>query len=286
MKTGITHEAETILNDLEQRRKRLNTQINNLKSYEDWRLIKGQTLKSGVSYFSAKRLGNEKKKYLGNDRHPDVLNVKRYRYAKEAAAIFDSNIKLLEKLIEGYIDTDYESINSRLPKTYQTELRTELKFNTGNRFRDNMPVEALKWIEKLEKEKAKYPPYKPEQLKHPAMDGTMMRSKSEVIIANIMLLAGIPFVYEVPIIIEDKMVLPDFRILSLVDLKSEIIIEHQGMMFVDEYVDKYIHSLKLYLRQTEWVPNENLFFTFDDAKETLNTRQVMSVLRNHICPDL
>ena len=63
MKTGITHEAETILKDLEQRRKRLNTQINNLKSYEDWRLIKGQTLKSGVSYFSAKRLGNEKKKY-------------------------------------------------------------------------------------------------------------------------------------------------------------------------------------------------------------------------------
>ena len=81
------------------------------------------------------------------------------------------------------------------------------------------------------------------------------------------------------------MLLPDFRILSLIDLKTVIIIEHQGMVFVDDYADKFIRSLKLYLK-SEWTPNNNLFFTFDNAKETLDVRQVMSVLRKHISPDL
>lgn len=108
-------------------------------------------------------------------------------------------------------------------------------------------------------EKAKYPPYKPEQLKHPAMDGTMMRSKSEVIIANMLIQAGIPFVYEAPLFINGKNVLPDFTILSLIDLKTVIIIEHQGMVFVDEYANKFIRSLRLYL-QTDWIPNKSLFF--------------------------
>ena len=137
----------------------------------------------------------------------------------------------------------------------------------------------------MEKEKAKYPPYKPEQLKHPALDGTMMRSKSEVIIANILLLAGIPFVYEVPVFINGNMVLPDFRIMSLIDLKTEILIEHQGMIFDDDYADKFIRSLKLYLN-SDWIPNKNLFFTFDDAKERINTDQVTDILRAHIFSDL
>ena len=121
--------------------------------------------------------------------------------------------------------------------------------------------------------------------KHPALDGTMMRSKSEVIIANILLLAGIPFVYEVPVFINGNMVLPDFRILSVIDLKTEILIEHQGMIFDDDYADKFIRSLKLYLN-SDWIPNKNLFFTFDDAKERINTDQVTDILRAHIFSDL
>lgn len=148
-----------------------------------------------------------------------------------------------------------------------------------------MPQEAIEWKKRLEDEKAKYPLYKPEQLKHPAMDGTMMRSKSEVIIANMLLGAGIPFVYEAPLFINDKMVLPDFRILSLIDLKTEIIIEHQGMVFTDEYADKFIRSLRLYL-QSDWIPNRNLFFTYDNAKEILDLNQVLTILRKHIDPSM
>ena len=278
----LIYEAELILDELKQKHQRLSVQVNNLNSYDGWVLKKGMPRKSGISFYDAFLPGAKSKKYLGNDRNADVMNVKRLRYAREAASVLDGDIKLLEYLIKNYVDTDYQTINSRLPATY----RTNLSAKVSDSVYAALPPEAVKWKEKLEKEKAKYPPYKPEQLKHPALDGTMMRSKSEVIIANILFLAGIPYVYEVPIFIEGKTVLPDFRILSLIDLKSEIIIEHQGMVFVDEYADKFIRSLKLYLQQSEWIPNMNLFFTFDDAKETLDTRQVTSILRKFISPDI
>lgn len=281
MKNYLLNEAKLILEDSKLREKRLAVQISSLSTYEGWHLERIRTLKSGVSYYIATISGKPGKRYLGNDRNPDVINVKRLQYSKEAVSMLERNIRLLELFTENYIDTDYKTINNRLPATY----RTDITKKAPSAFEASFPEEALKWKRELEREKAKYPPYKPEQLKHPALDGTMMRSKSEVIIANIMLMAGIPFVYEAPMFIDGQMLLPDFRILSLIDLKTVIIIEHQGMVFVDDYVDKFIRSLKLYLR-SEWIPNNNLFFTFDNAKETLDVKQVLSVLRKHIYPNL
>ena len=281
MKNYLLNEVKLILEDSKLREKRLAAQISSLSTYEGWHLERIRTLKSGVSYYIATISGKPGKRYLGNDRHPDVINVKKLQYAKEALCALSGNIRLLEMLTENYIDTDYKTINSRLPATYRTDI-TKME---SRAFETSFPEEAISWKRELELEKSKYPPYRPEQLKHPALDGTLMRSKSEVIIANIMLMAGIPFVYEVPMFIDGQMLLPDFKILSLVDLKTVIIIEHQGMVFVDDYAGKFIRSIKLYLK-SEWMPNHNLFFTFDNAKETLDVRQVMSVLRKHVCPDL
>lgn len=281
MSNYLIHEANIILRDLRQRESSMSLMVKKLSKYDGWWLKPCRTLKSGVSYYSAVIPDGRCKKYLGNDRNEDVINIKRLHYAKEAVSVMTENIQVLEMLTEKYIDTNYETINNRLPLIY----RTNMSIEKDGSLKTSLPPEALKWKEREEREKAKYPPYRPEQLKHPAMDGTLMRSKSEVIIANIMLMAGIPFVYEVPMFIDGQMILPDFKILSLVDLKTVIIIEHQGMVFVDDYADKFMRSLKQYLK-TEWIPNQNLFFTFDNARETLDVRQVTSILRKHIQPDL
>lgn len=280
MSNYLIHEAYIILKDLKHKERNNSLLLKDLSKYNGWRL-KSRSLKSGATYYCAIIPGTEGKTYLGNDLNEDVINVKRLHYAKEAASVMAENIQVLEMLTEKYIDTNYETINNRLPLIY----RTNISMEKDGSLKASLPKEALQWKEREEREKAKYPPYRPEQLKHPAMDGTLMRSKSEVIIANIMLMAGIPFVYEVPMFIVGQMILPDFKILSLVDLKTVIIIEHQGMVFVDDYADKFMRSLKQYLK-TEWIPNQNLFFTFDNARETLDVRQVTSILRKHIQPDL
>lgn len=349
-RNGIIHEATILAQDLRRMRARLVKQLETLKPYDGWNLIK-EGRKASHDYYDVIRPGAKRKAYLGSEQNEDVLNVKRLRYAREAVDVIDTDIELLSDLIANYVPPDYKNINGRLPATYQTRIMAAPASSTGsslirsaasdagvlgsgkngnlllatgalgsNKAGDYFSVaetigsdktgscfagiqaigtvggrprkvspgmlpEALPWMSKLEQEKAKYPLYNPEQLKHPAMDGTYMRSKSEVIIANILFQADIPYVYEAPLFVNGKNILPDFTILSLIDLEIVIIIEHQGMVFVDEYVAKFIRSLKTYL-QTDWIPNENLFFTFDDARETINTRQVISILRKHIKPSI
>ena len=337
-RNGIIHEASILAQDLRRMRGRLVKQLENLSPYDGWNLIK-EGRKAVCDYYDVMRPGAKRKAYMGSEQNEDVLNVKRFRYAREAVSVIDTDIELLSDLIDNYVPPDYKTINERLPATYQTRIAsvssgiTGIKGSsmTGNtmtrsslmesstsgntttgaralesckkssrlsgipasgtvggrprKVSPDMPQEAISWINRLEQEKAKHPLYKSEQLKHPAMDGTYMRSKSEVIIANILFLAGIPYVYEAPLLVSGRNILPDFTILSLIDLESVTIIEHQGMVFVDEYAAKFIRSLKTYL-QTDWIPNENLFFTFDDARETLDPRQVMSILRNHIKPSI
>lgn len=284
MNNGLIHEAKEVLSELKQLNKRMSKQKRSYSKFSGWKLKRGPRKTSSHLYYYGAPKDSDTMKYLGNESNETVLNVKRYRYATEAVSIIDSDISLLESLIDNFISPDYQAINSRLPATYQTNLGSHDSAIASNAV--HLPKEAIDWMEHLREEKDKYPPFKPEQLKHPVLDESKVRSKSEVIISNILLAAGIPFVYEVPIFIDGKMLLPDFRILSLIDLKTEIIIEHQGMIFVDEYAQKHIRSVKLYLKSDEWVPNKNLFFTFDDAKETLDVQQVISILRKYVKPTI
>lgn len=282
MNTSLIHEAKTILADLRNTKHRMDRQLASLDSYDAWNLKRNSAKQSKHCYYDVILPGSKKGTYLGNESNETVLNIKRYRYAKKAVEIIETDIEVLESLIRNYISPDYSNINSRLPATYQTNLTVD---NSGEAFGTAFPKEAIKWMQDLKREKDKYPPYKPEQLKYEALDGTRMRSLGEVIIANFLLMAGIPFVYEVPMNINGEPVLPDFRILSLIDLKTVIIIEHQGMIFTEEYPYKYIRSLRLYL-QSDLVINQNLFFTFSDEKGRLDIRQLTSIIKQFVKPSI
>ena len=260
----------------------MNRQLASLDSYGACRLKKNSAKQSKHCYYDVILPGSKNRKYLGNESNETVLKVKRYRYAKKAIEIIETDIEALEHLIRNYVSPDYNNINNSLPATYQTNLTAD---NSEEAFGTALPPEAVKWVRDLKAEKAQYPPYKPEQLRYEALDGTRMRSQGEVIIANFLLMTGIPFVYEVPIKINGEFVLPDFRILSLLDLKTEIIIEHQGMIFTEEYPFKYIRSLRLYL-QSNWVINQNLFFTFTDVQGRLEIHQLTSIIRHFIKPSI
>ena len=282
MNTSLIHEAKSILADLRNTKRRMDRQLASLDSYGAWRLKRNSAKQSKHCYYDVILPGSKKNTYLGNELNETVLNIKRYRYAKKAAEIIETDIEVLERLIENYISPDYSNINSHLPATYQTKLTAD---NSGEASGAALPPDAIKWIQELRKEKDKYPPYRPEQLKYEALDGTRMRSLGEVIIANFLLMAGIPFVYEVPIKINGELVLPDFRILSLIDLKTVIIIEHQGMIFNEEYSYKYIRSLRLYL-QSDLAINQDLFFTFTDEKGRFDIRQLTSIIRQFVKPSI
>lgn len=104
-----------------------------------------------------------------------------------------------------------------------------------------------------------------------------VRSKSEVIIANEIISAGIPFKYEEPLDKnKGKYLLPDF---TFVDDSGEIIIwEHLGMLGLPAYREAWERKLKRY-HEMGFEEGETLFITKDNLDGSFNTEEVMDVIK-------
>lgn len=115
-----------------------------------------------------------------------------------------------------------------------------------------------------------------EHLIHKCDKGHMVRSKSELVIANKLWQMGIDYEYERPV--EGETVLgklrPDF---SFVDPAGDLILwEHLGMLFRDDYRKSWEWKKDWYAKNG-FIEGENLFTTQDDYKGGLDSTKVTSV---------
>lgn len=269
MSKTLLFEARTVLRELTALRDSLKKSSENLKKYEIYTLISSVRPDSSNTYYYVKRKGRKGRKYLGSGSNPTVRKIREARYFKKAVKIIDRDIAILEKLEHDYIIPDHDTINGMLPESYRDTRIPE--FTAPN-------ATAAEWKKRMEAEKTRHEPFRPEDLKYEAKDGTMMRSLSECLIANYLLSLGITFVYELPFIHHGKKIWPDFTILSPVDNKTVIIIEHQGAMSDASYQGKFIRTVLFYL-QTRLVPNKDVFFTFNHLDRHLDLKQIDSILR-------
>lgn len=103
----------------------------------------------------------------------------------------------------------------------------------------------------------------------------MVRSKSEVIIANELISADIKFKYEEMFNRDGHQCLPDF---TFVDLSDEIIIwEHLGMLTIPEYKTSWEKKLKFY-NSIGFIEGENLFTTHDHENGSIDTTEILKVI--------
>ena len=225
-------------------------------------------------YYYAKKKGDKNYYYLGKEDEPEVQRIKQSHYLRQMLKDLGIEIKLLSELKAGHREISYGGINARLPLTY----RDAAVPVTGSRI-----TAAKIWKEEKLKEKARYPVKYPEQLKMYDIEGTPMRSKSEVIIANLLIAFGIPFVYELPREINGKLVYPDFTVLSTKDYKTEIIIEHEGMMNQEFYQKTFLFKVNLYL-DAGMVPGKDVFFTFDDLNGGFDPSVVQDIIETRLKP--
>ena len=113
--------------------------------------------------------------------------------------------------------------------------------------------------------------------KYISMKGEKMRSKSEVIIANILYLLGIPYHYEYPLeLINGRIIYVDFLILDVKNRK-EIWYEHFGMMgdmaYADPNTDRFNDIVAAGL-----LPGDNFIATFETYNKPLDTRTIFKIL--------
>lgn len=268
MSTLLLSETRSVLSDLVSLRRDIDKYCSGLARYSDCTLRESFHKGESHRYFYLKKKGEPGRKYLGPESNETVCKVRERKYYDSLLKIIDTDIQLLRTIDEGFVIPNHQTVLSKLPNVYQQTMPLSMQ---------QISSKAAEWKRLKEQEKARYAPFRPEDLKHRALDGTMMRSLSEVNIANYLISLGITFVYELPLTRHGKTIIPDFTILSPIDNKTMIIIEHQGAIGNEAYDDKFMRTLRFYL-QTELVPNKDVFFTFNHMNGNLDLRQIDNIL--------
>lgn len=231
----------------EKRLLRCDEEIARFSEYEDKRLIV-----SHDRYYSVIDKQSGKNDYIGlaND---EVRAIQQLRYWEKMRNIITRNLKRIECFTQKYTPLSSSELMKALPKAYQ---QTEGVFRDIHSY-DNPYVEE--WIERKHAERDKYPRYKPEHLKVRTLSGEYVRTKGEAGYYNMLYMFGIPFIYEGPIFIDDKVYYPDFTMLRLVDF-AEIYHEHAGLLLKPDYADRFARKLTAFAESGIYAPY-NLIIT-------------------------
>ena len=100
--------------------------------------------------------------------------------------------------------------------------------------------------------------------------GIRVRSKSEMIIADMLDEMNMPFLYEKPLKLETRTIHPDFTLLDI-NNRREIYWEHFGMMDDMDYRNDAFLKIRKY-EECGFYQYDRLVWTFETGKQPLNTK--------------
>ena len=110
--------------------------------------------------------------------------------------------------------------------------------------------------------------------------GERVRSKSELIIANILYKKGVPYRYECPVQLKGfGTVYPDFTVLN-VEKRKEYFLEHLGMMDDEKYVKDALARIEAY-EKNDIFPGQELILTGETRTRALNIRVLEKIVQRY-----
>ena len=236
--------------------------LSKLRYYKPFRLlVKEYKTKESISlyYTIIKRVnGKDQEKYIGR-RNNTVDMIAAYKYLEESIRILESGASVRD------VDPNY--LRHQLKKPYQ--ILPKFVYDLAG------VICIEEWMARPRIFNDAYP----EKKCFATKSGWMVRSKSEVLVADMALDYRIPFVYEEVMKVNGYKFAPDFIMLSQVTYK-EIIYEHFGRMDDNEYVKKANWKIRQYL-EAGYVPGVNLIFTYEYKELPLNRQTLTSIFHLH-----
>ncbi|MBO4701091.1 MAG: hypothetical protein J5625_00375, partial [Lachnospiraceae bacterium] len=120
-----------------------------------------------------------------------------------------------------------------------------------------------------------------ENIEFVTANGIKVRSKSELIIANMLEQKEIPYRYEYPLFLKGVgTVRPDFMCLNIRTGK-EYVWEHFGMMDNIAYAGRNISKIQTY-EQNGYLAGKNMIMTFETSANALNTSSLRCVIEEYL----
>ena len=125
-------------------------------------------------------------------------------------------------------------------------------------------------------------PYMPESKLYDTNNGEKVRSKTEAIIADMLLELGIPYRYEQELKLGgDAVRYPDFTLLEI-KTRKEIYLEHFGLLDDEDYRNKCLHKLDEYRNNGIYL-GKNLLITYESADCPFDIKGTRKMIRDLLC---
>ncbi len=224
--------------------------------------------------FYVRKQDNEKR-YLGKEESAAIARLAQKKYEEELLKTANREKKKLRKCLALLSDNDDSNLNTVL-----SSMAPELvKYIKPDESTDD--GYARKWVEE------KY--YKAKRAEghlFKTLNKDLVRSKSEVIIADRLYSAGIPYRYEQRLDLQDEHLnsiryYPDFTILN--KRTREIFYwEHLGNLGDPEYCFKNLTKLEYY-SDNSILLGKNLILTFECQNKPLYTANVDRLIKEFLC---
>ena len=228
------------------------------------------TKKTSEKRFYSVRKGTDKAfRYVGADEDSDLIAIREYKFYEEGLKIINSNIRAMEDFLSIYKNTGAENINELLTKAYRLPHNSALL---------QLEPEIDAWLNKMSREKARYPLFDEAGLTVTAFDGTKLRSRAEAFHYEAFYIYGIPAIFEYPYEIGEDILRPDFTTLD-VHLIKPVIWEHLGYWFHsniqkrERYRADNIHRIDQY-SQIGFLPESNLILTFGSSDNRFDVQSI------------
>lgn len=182
--------------------------------------------------------------------------------------LYTSLTRQLDKIIILYNQEPYHLLN------YSTDSNSDIATRFTDLFADVFKGEGPDLRPQIVEVKGKF--YE-EKLVHKTVRGELVRSKSEVAIANALYYNGLDYEYEPELILEDKVKRPDFKV---EDYDTGIVWywEHCGMMSDPQYKKRWEDKKKFYEKNGIF-EGKNLIVTYDDENGGLDSSKIDKLIK-------
>ena len=207
-----------------------------------------------------------KEKYLSSKDRELIDQLMQKSYLEKALKIAKKEIAELAKALRSYPEDYVEKVFEKLPDNRKNHV--DPFFVNNDRF-------VHEWLSQPYNGNS----FSKEETVFLTLRGERVRSKSEVIIADRLWANRIPYKYECPVKIGNRVVYPDFTMLRLSDMKV-IYHEHCGKMDDHDYSEeRVVKKINDYSR-AGIILGKNLFLSFESAATPLDVDVLDRLIKN------
>ena len=219
-----------------------------------------KTIRGNPEYYEVK---NEEAKHIHPRNWDKIVTLRTKGFLKKSIKILKKNLKWQEKLLEAYRRYNLEDVESLLSNAYDERRLTQ-------------------WMNRYYRRN----PYHLEHKKYKTSFGLLVRSKSEVMIAELLHAAGIPFHYDEEVFLidadgQEHVFYVDFVIMT--PSGKLLYWEHMGLFDQEKYRKQSFKKMKAFF-DNGIILSENLIITMDSEKYGLSIPTIERVIREQILP--